>query len=175
MSEIVSEYAKALFLLAGEKDCIEEYKSSLEKVDEIFKENPSYIDFLYTFAIPLEERQNALEKAFSDYIHRDVLSFLKLLCEKRHITEYFECANSYYELYNEIDKLLKVKVTSAVELSESQKELLKQKLENKYERTVVIDYVVDKSIIGGVMLETDGKIIDSSIKKHLKDIKDVIK
>lgn len=175
MSEIVSEYAKALFMLAGEKDCIEEYKSSLEKVDKIFKENPAYIDFLYTFAIPLEERQNALEKAFADYIHRDVLSFLKLLCEKKHITEYFECSNFYYELYDEIDKILKVKVTSAVELSNSQKELLKQKLESKYKRNVAIDYVTDKSILGGIMLETDGKIIDSSVKKHLKDIKDVIK
>ena len=67
MSEITSEYAKALFMLASEKECTQGYKEALETVEEVFTENPMYVDFLYTFAIPLEERLEALEKA-SDYI-----------------------------------------------------------------------------------------------------------
>lgn len=174
MSEITSEYAKALFMLASEKECTEEYKNALETVDEVFKENPAYVDFLYTFAIPLEERLAALEKAFSLVLPRDVLSFLKILCEKKHITEFSECAQYYYTLYNKVDKISNVKVTSAIELTDSEKEQLKEKLEKSGNKTVVIDYVVDESIIGGLIVEADGKIIDSSIKKHLKDIKDVI-
>ena len=174
MSEISNEYAKALFMLASEKECTENYKNALEKVEEVFKENPVYVDFLYTFSIPLEERLNALEKAFSDFIPRDVLSFLKILCEKKHIQEFCECAKYYYTLYNELDKISNVKVTSAIELSDIEKAALKETLEKKYEKTVVIDYIVDESIIGGLILEADGKIIDSSIKKHLKDMKDVI-
>jgi len=175
MSEIASEYAKALFMLASEKESTLEYKNALETVDGLLKDNPAYVDFLYTFAIPLEERLKALEDAFSTLIPRDVLSFLKILCEKKHITEFGECVEYYCALYNEIDKILNVKVTSAVELTDSQKARLKEKLENKYNKSVVIEYVTDESIIGGIVLETDGKIIDSSIKKHLKDIKDVIK
>lgn len=174
MSEIASEYAKALFMLASEKECTEEYKNALETVEVIFKENPKYVDFLYTFAIPLEERLSALEKAFGNSVPRDVMSFLKILCEKKHITEFGECAENYYALYNEIDKILNVKVTSAVDLNESQKVQLKEKLEKKCGKTVVIDYIIDESIIGGIIVEMDGKIIDSSIKKHLRDMKDVI-
>ena len=185
MSEVSNEYAKALFMLASEKECTEEYKDALETVEEIFKENPLYVDFLYTFAIPLEERLNALEEAFSALVPRDVLSFLKILCEKKHIQKFHECAKYYnirqldsakyyYELYNEIDKISNVKVTSAIELTDNQKASLKDKLESLSKKTVAIDYIVDKSILGGLIIESDGKIIDSSIKKHLKDIKDVI-
>ena len=174
MSEITSEYAKALFMLASEKECTQGYKEALETVEEVFTENPMYVDFLYTFAIPLEERLEALEKAFANVIPRDVLSFLKILCEKKHITEFCECAQQYYTLYNELDKVLSVKVTSAVELTESQKVLLKEKLEKQHKKTAVIDYIVDESILGGLVVEADGKIADSSIKKHLKDMKDVI-
>ena len=174
MSEITREYAKALFMLAGEKECTKEYKDALEKVEEVFKENPLYVEFLYTFAIPLEERLSALEKAFSNYIPRDVLSFLKILCEKRHISEFVECAKYYYELYNETDKILNIKVISAIELNDKEKDSLKEKLEKKYEKTSLIEYIVDESILGGLIVEADGKIIDSSIKKHLKDMKDVI-
>ncbi|MBO7288550.1 MAG: ATP synthase F1 subunit delta [Clostridia bacterium] len=175
MSEISNEYAKALFMLSSEKECIEEYKNALEKVEEIFKENPMYVEFLYTFAIPLEERLNALEEVFSALLPRDVLSFLKILCEKTHIQKFHECAKYYYALYNEIDKISNVKVTSAIELSDKEKLALKEKLEKKTNKTAVIEYIVDESILGGIVLEADGKIIDSSIKKHLKDMKDVIK
>lgn len=174
MSEISNEYAKALFMLASEKECSEEYKAALEKIEEVFKENPLYLDFLYTFSIPLQERLDALEKAFSNFIPRDVLSFLKILCEKKHIREFHECAKYYYTLYNEIDKISNVKVTSAIELSDKEKSALKEKLEKKIGKTAIIEYIVDESILGGIVLETDGEIIDSSIKKHLKDIKDVI-
>lgn len=174
MSEVSNEYAKALFMLASEKECIEEYKIALETVQGIFKENPSYTDFLYTFAIPLEERLNALEEAFSKFIPRDVLSFLKILCEKKQIQSFEECAKYYYELYNEIDRVLNVKVTSAIALSDNEKASLKEKLEKKSGKTIAAKYIVDESIIGGLIVEMDGKVIDSSIKKHLKDMKDVI-
>ena len=76
MSEISSEYAKALFMLALEKECSKEYKETLQLVLDVFDKNPVYKDFLSTFAIPLEERLNALDKAFKDSIPKDVLSFL---------------------------------------------------------------------------------------------------
>lgn len=175
MSEISNEYAKALFMLATEKECREEYKDALETVVGVFDENPVYMDLLSTFAIPIDERLNALEEAFSNAIPRDVLSFLKILCEKKHITEFYDCVKFYCELYNEIDMVSNAKVTSAVELTEDEKKALLEKLEKKSGKKIIVEYVVDKSIIGGLIVETDGKIIDSSIKKHLKDMKDVIR
>ncbi len=175
MSEISNEYAKALFMLACEKELREDYKLGLETVSAVFSDNPQYIDFLGTFAVPLEERLAALESAFGDRIPRDVLSFLKILCEKKHIAEFSECANEYFTMYNEIGKISNAKVTSAVELTENEKAALLEKLEKSSGKKIVIDYVVDPEILGGLIVETDGKIMDSSLKKHLKDMKDVIK
>ncbi len=175
MSEISNEYAKALFMLASEKGLREDYKDALELVSSVFDKNPVYTYFLSTFAIPLEERLSALEAAFLNAIPRDVLSFLKILCEKKHITEFSKCAQQYYAMYNELDKILNAKVTSAVALTEEEKAKLKEKLEKASGHTMIIDYIVDESILGGLIVETDGKIMDSSLKRHLKDVKDVIK
>ncbi|MBQ7953717.1 MAG: ATP synthase F1 subunit delta, partial [Clostridia bacterium] len=151
-----------------------EYKEALGTVVELFEENLQYTDFLSTFAIPLEERLNALETAFSDKIPRDVLSFLKLLCEKRHIGEFSECVEEYNTMYNEICGISNAKVTSAVELSKNEKASLVKKLEKMSGKKTLVEYTVDKSIIGGLIVETDGKIIDSSLRKHLNDVKDVV-
>lgn len=174
MSEISNEYAKALFMLASEKDCREDYKNALELVLSVFDENPVYTEFLSTFAIPLDERLNALDTAFSNAVPRDILSFLKILCEKKHISEFSECAKQYFAMYNEFDKISNAKVTSALELTEDEKAALKEKLEKTSGHNMVIEYIIDKSIIGGLIIEADGKIMDSSLKKHLKDVKDVI-
>ena len=174
MSDVSNEYAKALFMLAAETGNGKEYKKALDTVSEVFENNPLYPEFLSTFAIPLEERLNALETAFSDAIPRDVLSFLKLLCEKKHIGEFDECVAQYSAMYDEICEVSNAKVTSAVELREDEKASLKEKLEKMSGHKTLIEYIVDKSIIGGLIVEMDGKIMDSSLRKHLKDVKDVI-
>ena len=175
MSEISNEYAKALFMLAVEKECSNDYKDALETVSGVFDKNPVYKDFLSTFAIPLEERLGALETAFSNAIPRDVLSFLKILCEKKRIAEFPECAAQYMAMYDEMAKISNAKITSALELTEEEKRALKEKLEKTSGHKMIIEYVIDKSILGGLIVEADGKIMDSSLKKHLKEIKDVIK
>ncbi len=174
MSNISNEYAKALFMLAVEDKGEEEYKNALEFVLDAFRENPEYPQFLESLSVSLNDRLKSLEAVFGKCIHRNVLSFLKLLCEKRHIDEFAECAEEYFALYNDFKKISKAKVTSAVELTENQKASITQKLEKKTGNKLVIEFVTDSSIIGGIVVETDGKVIDSSIKKHLENVKDVI-
>jgi F-type H+-transporting ATPase subunit delta len=78
-------------------------------------------------------------------------------------------------MHDEMDKISTAKVTSALELTENEKALLKEKLEKTSGHKMIIDYVIDESILGGFIVEADGKVMDASLKKHLKEIKDVIK
>ncbi len=174
MSGISSDYAKALFMLAMEKKQGEEYAKALDLVTDVFMENPVYTEFLESPGISLGERLTALESAFSGSLPRDVLSFLKLLCEKRYVAQFFDCVEQYKALLNEVKSVLDARVTSAVELSDDEKNALKEKLETLSGHTVMIDYIVDQSILGGLIVEMDGKVMDSSIQRHLKDVKEVI-
>ena len=174
MSNISMEYAKALFMLAVENNSAKSYEEALELVSDVFKENPAYFRLLESYSIPLDERLDVLDKAFSNAIPKDVLSFLKLLCEKRHIDELLECAAQFKDMVSEISKISFAKVTSAVKLSDEEKYLLKEKLEKLSGHIVEMDCVIDKSILGGLIVEMDGKIMDSSLRKHLKDVKEVI-
>ncbi len=174
MSSISIEYAKALFALAMENNSAQSYDDALDMVSGLFVENPDYIKFLSSYSVPLDERLSALDKAFSDALPKDVMSFLKLLCEKRHIDEFLECASQYKAMISEISNVSYASVTSAIELNEKEKISLKEKLEKLSGHSVVIDYAIDKSILGGLIVEMDGKIMNSSLQKHLKDVKEVI-
>lgn len=174
MSDISMEYAKALFMLAVENDSAKSYDEALELVSGLFAENPDYMKFLSSYSVSLDERIDALDKAFFDALPKDVLSFLKLLCEKRHIDEFFECRAQFKGMVNEMSRVSFAKVTSAIELNDAEKESLKEKLQKLSGHIVELEYAIDKSILGGLIVEMDGKIMDSSLRKHLKDVKEVM-
>ena len=173
MTEISNEYGTALFSLALEVKSEKEYFDCLKVISDNLKAEPDYLEFLSCPSIPIDERVSAIDAAFSS-MPEHIVSFMKILCEKGRIGCFEECFEIYGKLLSEHEKRINAKVTSAVELSEDEKASLKEKLEKMSGNKTLIEYTVDKSIIGGLIVEMDGKIMDSSLRKHLKDVKDVI-
>ena len=175
MNNVSHEYAEALFMLAAEDSSFGEYQEALDLINNVFHDNPNYIDFLTSYTIPMSERIEALDKAFSNAIPKNVMSFVKILCRRQHIDIFCDCVSEFKALLDTMNKVSKARVTSAVDLKADEKDALRAKLEKVKGHTVIIDYTVDKAILGGLIVEIDGKVMDSSLRKHLKDVKDVIK
>ena len=97
-----------------------------------------------------------------------------LLCEKGRINCFLDAVEEYQNLLNVSKRVSNAIVTSAVALSDEEKEKLGQKLEAISNTTVKMEYVVDASLLGGVIVEIDGKVLDGSIKNRLRDIKEVM-
>lgn len=173
MTEICNEYATALFSLALEDKCEKEYCDCMCVVSDIFKEQPDYLEFLSCPSIPADERTKAIDDAFGS-MPEHMVSFLKILCEKGRLVCFEECFEIYKKLLSEHEKRKTAIVTSAVELTDSEKSALIKKLSDKEGCIVTLECKVDASIIGGLIIETGGKVIDGSIRTKLSEVKDVI-
>ena len=174
MVEISKEYGTALFMLACEKDAKKEYGDALQIVAAVFHDNPEYTMLLSSPGIPLEERLAAIDAAFADRLPEDVVSYLKLLCERGRIAYFDEAAEEYSRLHNASEHVAKAKVVSAVTLTEEEKTALQAKLEGVCHSTVSLECSIDPSLIGGLIVEVDGRILDGSVRHHLNEVKDVI-
>jgi len=174
MTEMSKEYGTALFALAKEHGKENEYAISLECISEVFSGSPEYMDFLASPSIPMEERISALEEAFSGAVEDNVLSFIQLLCEKGRIRSFVGAVEEYKNLLDASNSVSVAHVISAVELTEEEKEKLKDKLQIKMGNSIVLECSVDQSLMGGLVVEIDGKIIDGSLKHRLHEVKDVI-
>lgn len=174
MTEMSKEYAEALFALACEENAKKEYSHALENVMVAFRETPEYMDFLVCPGIPLSERISAVEEAFSEHLPRYIVHFLQLLCEKGCIQLLGDCAKEYLKLVDASENICVAKVTSAVELTEDEKKRIQQKLEKMSGQSVIMECITDSAIMGGVIIETEGRVIDGSLRRHLHEVKDVI-
>ena len=174
MRNVSREYAEALFTLAKECGKEELYGKQLNDLAKLFSEQEEYLVFLGSPSVELSERLKAIESALSGVVEQDVLSFIQLLAEKGRICCFNECVKEYNELLSNVNKVVKAIVKSAVALSEQKVLQIKDKLGAKTGKNVVIEQVIDPSLLGGIIIETEGKIFDGSLKSKLSEIKGVI-
>ena len=174
MLQMSREYAEALFSLACEEQKMEEYGAAMDTVLGIFAENAEYVDLLSSPAISIGERLEIIDAAFSSLLPEHVLSFLKLLCEKMHLRSFADCVSHYNKLLSASKQIAFAKVISAVMLTPDEIEALRQKLAKMCGKSVELETHTEPSVLGGMIIEIDGKVIDASLRRHLSDVKDVI-
>ena len=177
MAEISKEYGQALFMLACEEGRQKEYGQVLAQMKAVFEDQPDYAQLLVSPAIPMQERLRIIEVAFADLAPEHVLSYLKLLCEKGRIGCFVESVEVYQGLLDASEHVSNATITSAVELTEEEKQKLQLALERRCKGQVQVraEYVVDKELLGGLVVEVDGNILDGSLRQRLSEVKEVIR
>ncbi len=174
MKEIINEYSEALFEVALEKGGAESFAESLSLLKELLSENGEYTEFLFCPSLPLSERLSAIDEALSGKMPEEILSLIKILTENGRIRELPSLIDEFFSLKQSFENTKTVKVSSPVALSDEQKEKLISKLETKYQAKIHAEYEVDETLIGGIKIAFDDILIDGSIEKRLKSLKEVI-
>ncbi len=174
MMTVASEYGAALFTLSEEENVKGEVFDSLKAMKDLILGEPSYIDLLAAPDISVEERCSIVDGAFEGRVHEYALSFVKLIIERGHIRQLLDCIDEYMRLYDESDGVVLAEVVSAVPLTEDEKLRLAKKLEKRFSKPVELACSVDESILGGVIVRADGKVMDGSLKTKLSDVGTVI-
>ena len=174
MNDIGKEYGAALFMLASEESAREEYAKALDSIRGAFAASPEYALLLSSLGIVLSERLSAIEEAFGDTVPSHVLSFVQLMCEKGRLSCINAAIDEYFSLLDASKHVSNARVTSAVELTDGEKEKLTARLEAICRGKVNIEYFIDEKLLGGLVVEIDGKIMDGSLRQRLREIKEVI-
>ena len=174
-TELSREYAEALYALAAEQDREKEYLEALDIASTLLSDNPEYMELLACPAIPRAERDGLLEQSFGSGLPEQVVSFIQLLCARGHIRSVNDCIAEYRRIYQTAVAMSTAEVVSAVPLTEQEKEKLAAALSARIGRTITLVCTVDESLLGGVIVRVDGKVMDGSLRSRLHAVKDVMK
>ena len=174
MTETSKEYAVALFSLAVEEDMLDRVSDGLKLVLSQLRGNLGYVDFLASPNISMNDRLAAIDEAFSESVCEYVVSFLKILCQKGSIRSVYKIISDYEELFQASKGVSTARVISAVPLKKEQKQKLQAKLEQLCGKKVIMECIHSPSVLGGLIVYVDGKVLDGSLRRRLHDIKEVI-
>ncbi|MDD3237731.1 MAG: ATP synthase F1 subunit delta [Candidatus Gastranaerophilales bacterium] len=169
-NRIAKRYAKALFDEAKASSMQDEVLSNLKFVVDTCKQSPDLKDFLENPIISTEDKIDAINTIFKENVSNIVYNFFVLLLENKRFDVLESVVSNYIEMLDEMNNILKIKVTSAVEMNGDLKNKLISKIENKTQKKVIADYLINPEIIAGLVIDINGKIIDSSLKTKLKGL-----
>lgn len=171
---MVKPYAAAIFELGVERGKAEAFYNALKSVNEVLLKNSEYLVFLSCPNISIKERLASFDEAFSKTLPDEISQVLKLMCEDGYIKYFCEFFKFYEIMLEKHKKVTKAKIISAVELTRKEKISIKTKLEKSSGYSVEADFFVDETILGGIVVEINGKLIDGSLRKKLLDAKEVM-
>lgn len=168
INKVISlRYARAL-----EKVCKDESISmdlayeALNNVCCILKDNGQLFELLKVSIYPLESKLNILRNICDGVVY-NLLSFMVL---NGRIGFVFDVLDSFSQIMMHSQNKSKAKVISALELVDSEKSALSSIFSKISLKTLEFEYIIDKNLIGGIVVEIDGKLYDGSIKTYLTNI-----
>jgi F-type H+-transporting ATPase subunit delta len=169
---LATRYAKSIIDLAVEKNQLDAVYNDMKFILRICKTNPDFVAVLRNPVIKPTSKGKIIESITKDRVSALSSAFIKLLVAKTRELNLPEIADAFVDQYNIIKNIHKVRITTAVQLSETLKTtILSNVLENIPLASIDLETFVDEALIGGFILETEGRSIDASILKDLKEIK----
>lgn len=173
---IATRYAKSLLQLADEKGQVDEVFQTMKSLDKIFEENRDLKLMFKSPIIPTDRKLTVVKLLFEAKINSMVYQFLNLMIKKGRESYFHEMVGSFIIQYNKLKHITPVKLTSAIKLDAGLVSNMIAALKKREKLDEIqLKEVIDESLIGGFVLEYDGKMIDSSVSRSLRGLNSIVR
>lgn len=167
-----NRYAKALL---GKVDIenVPQAIAELSSINELMMRSKEFRSFLVNPRFTSDERAKVI-KSLSEKLKlsENSVKLILYLSEIGVIIALPDIIRIATNLYLEKKKKAKVLVMTPIEISEKYGNTLKSSLRRLTERDVDIEYVMDPSLLGGILIKIGSTMYDTSIRGQLRLLKD---
>jgi len=168
---LYKRYALALYAVAEEKGKVEEYLKDLKEIVFLMNNDTEFLKVIQYPQISTSTKKDMFVRIFKGKIDDELLTFLIILIEKKRIMFIEENLKEMEKIHLERNNTLLAEVKTVIPLLEIEKENLRIKLSNMYDKKIVFEEKLDKKIIGGVYIRVGDDVIDGTVKNKLQEMK----
>jgi F-type H+-transporting ATPase subunit delta len=169
-------YVKALFELISDNSLV--LKQSLEillSIENISEHNTDFLAVLSNPTLRSDLKLSILNKLFPQISElKDLDKLIQLMIKKKKAHLIPALGNLLKRVMLEKDNIDEVQIISSHELSAAQIDNLKVFLGQFLNKQIQIKSKIDKSLIGGLIIQTENYIFDNSLKSRLNSMKEKI-
>ncbi|MFW2392110.1 MAG: F0F1 ATP synthase subunit delta [Methyloceanibacter sp.] len=176
VSGVAGRYATALFELGLEEKALEQIETDLGRFGEALDASDDLQRLVKSPMFSTEEQGRALGAILDELkIEGLTKNFLLLVSKNRRLFATPDMIRAYRAMLAEHRGEMSATVTAASKLTNTQVTALKQALKAGLGKDVMLDQLVDPSLIGGLMIKVGSRMIDTSIRTKLNSLKHAMK
>ncbi|MDD5130677.1 MAG: ATP synthase F1 subunit delta [Candidatus Omnitrophica bacterium] len=168
---LVARYAEAFFSFSRSGCGTAKALEDLVIVKNIIRDNPGFNELMFNPEISYPEKCTIIDGVIKDGISDEIRNFLKLLLDKKRFDIFLDVAEYLrlkYSHQGQIDVLLRTAFPLELDLIKK----IETVLENKVKQKLRFYIDLDGSLLGGVQVIIGNTIIDGSVRKRLRDLRE---
>lgn len=176
MAGVAGRYAAALYDLAEEARSVSEVEKDLTNFSALCSESSDFLRMIKSPVIAAEEQSKALSSLLTKVgVQPLTLNFFQLLAKNRRLFVALDIVNAFHALAAKARGEVVAEVTSALALSDPQVAELRKALSTHLGKEIKLVQKVNMSILGGLIVKLGSRMIDSSLKTKLENLKLALK
>jgi F-type H+-transporting ATPase subunit delta len=174
-NSLAKRYAKGLIKTIKDEKEYTSVKKELESFLEILKNNVELKAGLETLLFTKKQKKEMLNEINKKVMfHEKAFKFLMILIEENRMIFLDVIIQLLEELWFERNGVEKLKVLSAVKLSKNMEQKLIKNLEKSFNKKIVLEKEIDKSLIAGIKIQKGSIFYDFSIEGNLSKLKNAL-
>lgn len=170
---VARRYASALadvVIKTGETSLVQ---TELTLWEQMMTSNSELYEAFSNPSIDHQSKENVLERLIEKtQPSRTSANFLRVLLQNDRLTDISEINERLASVIHERSGIISAQVTAARPLSDQEKLDLQENLKKLTGKTVNPTYIIDETIIGGVITKIGSTVYDGSIKTKLAELKE---
>ena len=168
---ISRRYTRAVFQLAREAGNEERVGEEIERFFALYSSSDLQ-KVLINPAFAMAPRKQILAQTLQiQQLSPLTVKFLSLLLERDRLVELAGIVSSYRRLLNEVKGRVEARVVSTETLDTTLVEQLRERLRGLARKEVKLQQETDPSLLGGLLVELEGKVYDGSIRTQIEKMK----
>lgn len=169
---LAGRYAKSLIDLATEQNQLEQVYADMKYLQALCQQSREFVNLLKSPIIQADKKGKIVEAVTTGKVSKMTEGFNRLLVQKGRESVLPEIVDAFIEQYNEIKGIHKVKITTAVAVSDELKQQIVAKIKAETPlQNIELETAVKDELIGGFTLEFHNNLVDASILRDLNDIR----
>ncbi len=170
-SEIARTYARVLFDLASAADSVDGTDAGMRAVVEAVRGHVDLRTALSDAQIPADQKRAVLQDIFGDEVTAETISVASLAIDRGHVDLLGDVSRIYGEIAEKERGIVVADVTTAIELNDAMRASITDKLAASLGRPVTLRERVDASILGGIIINVAGRVLDGSVSSQLDAVR----
>jgi F-type H+-transporting ATPase subunit delta len=170
---IARRYAEAVFDIGHEQNAIEQWRQDIAFLNELLG-NRRLIVVLTDPKISFAKKEAIIRDLASSRVQPGALGLALALVERGLVDYMPSIARDFTTLYDEYHHQIQATVTAALPLTPAEQSDITAYLQRITGKTIQLQVQVDNSIIGGIIVRVGDTLIDGSVLRRLKVLREQI-
>lgn len=167
---VAATYAEALYESAVDQGSVAQVSAQLAEFREAVETNPELQDLLTNPEFETRIKKDVVAKLLAE-ANPLVSNFLQVLLDRGRAGELGEIADEYAARVAAAEGRLRLRIRTAIPLPDDLRDRVVAQISKLTSRAVDIDTIVDPEIVGGLVIESDGSVVDASVRTRLAELR----